>query len=88
MALAMPQERAGTGFPTNLGTVQNRDGIIDHGLYPAQRRAGLLVNGKPKYGLHAMRHFFASWCANSKESGGRGLPLKASQRCSGTARLR
>ena len=35
--------------------------------------------GKPKYGLHAMRHFFASWCINAKESGGRELPAKRVQ---------
>jgi hypothetical protein len=30
--------------------------------------------GKPKYALHAFRHFFASWCINPEERGGRGLP--------------
>lgn len=43
-------------------------------------------NGKPipvmvaKYsGLHALRHFFCSWCAARKEDGGLGLPLKTVQ---------
>jgi integrase len=42
--------------------------------------------GKPvpvmvaKYtGLHALRHFFCSWCAARKEDGGLGLPLKTVQ---------
>jgi len=32
-----------------------------------------------KYGLHAFRHFFASWCINPKERGGRELPAKVVQ---------
>ncbi len=40
--------------------------------------------GKPvvqaKYtGMHALRHFFASWCINPKEKGGRELPAKVVQ---------
>ena len=35
--------------------------------------------GNPLYGLHALRHFFASWCINAKDSGGRELPPKAVQ---------
>jgi integrase len=34
----------------------------------------------PKYpGLHALRHFFCSWCANSTKAGGLGLTLKETQ---------
>jgi integrase len=34
----------------------------------------------PKYGgLHALRHFFCSWCANSPKKGGLGLSLKETQ---------
>ena len=41
-------------------------------------------NGRPlvvaKYpGLHALRHFFASWCINRKQDGGLELPLKLVQ---------
>jgi hypothetical protein len=29
------------------------------------------TNGKAKYsGMHALRHYFASWCANRKADGG------------------
>jgi integrase len=35
--------------------------------------------GEPKYTLHALRHFFASWCINPKERGGRGLSPKLVQ---------
>lgn len=40
------------------------------------RAAGLIdSNGKPKYtGLHALRHFYASWCINPPDRGGQGLP--------------
>ena len=30
-------------------------------------------------GLHALRHFFASWCAARSQDGGLGLPLKTVQ---------
>jgi integrase len=32
-----------------------------------------------EYGLHSFRHFFASWCINPKEDGGRHLPPKSVQ---------
>jgi integrase len=35
---------------------------------------------KPKYpGLHALRHFYCSWCAARPQDGGLGLPLKTVQ---------
>ena len=37
------------------------------------------IKQKPKYALHAFRHFFASWCINPKEGGGRELPPKVMQ---------
>jgi len=47
----------------------------------AQVAAGIVdTNGAAKYtGLHALRHFFASWCINRKVDGGRELPLKVVQ---------
>jgi integrase len=50
-------------------------------------KSGKLVhdgNGKPvlkaKYtGLHALRHFYASWCINREADGGLGLPAKVVQ---------
>jgi integrase len=41
-----------------------------------------IVNGegKPKYsGLHALRHFYASWCINRRADGGLELPIKVVQ---------
>jgi integrase len=45
------------------------------------RAAGLIdQKGKPKYtGLHSLRHFYASWCINSLDRGGLGLPPKVVQ---------
>jgi integrase len=36
-------------------------------------------SGEAKYGLHAFRHFFASWCINSRAKGSRELPPKEAQ---------
>jgi integrase len=36
-------------------------------------------HGKRKYAPHAFRHFFASWCINPKDRGGRELPPKVVQ---------
>lgn len=51
-----------------------------------ERKPLLDDNGKPtpvmaaKYrGLHALRHFFCSWCAARTQDGGLGLPLKTVQ---------
>jgi integrase len=51
----------------------------------AVRAAGVVdKNGKPKYsGLHALRHFYASWCINPRERGGLGLPAKVVQQLLG-----
>lgn len=47
-------------------------------------RAGVTVGEgddiEAKYtGLHALRHFYASWLINRKEDGGLGLPVKMVQ---------
>ena len=43
--------------------------------------AGIIdANGNAKYtGLHALRHFYASWCINRRVDGGLELPLKVVQ---------
>jgi integrase len=46
----------------------------------AQVAAGITVDGNAKYpGLHALRHFYASWCINRKADGGLELPIKVVQ---------
>jgi integrase len=51
----------------------------------AVRAAGVVdKDGKPKYsGLHALRHFYASWCINPRDYGGLGLPPKVVQQLLG-----
>jgi integrase len=47
-------------FPTGIGTIESHANIANRGFYPAQINAGIVKSdGKPKYGLHALRHFYA-----------------------------
>ncbi|MDX1193723.1 tyrosine-type recombinase/integrase [Sinorhizobium medicae] len=78
-------------FPNGKGKVESLANIINRGLWPMMIKAGVAVDtgdvdkeGKPilkaKYtGMHALRHFYASWCINRKEDGGLGLPPKVVQ---------
>jgi integrase len=72
------------------GEPRSHTNIVNKGLIPAMVRAGVTVaagkdeEGQPilkaKYtGLHALRHFYASWLINRKEDGGLGLPAKMVQ---------
>jgi hypothetical protein len=66
-------------FPTDNG-VQHHANILHRGFEPAQVAAGIVdEHGKPKYALHALRHFYASWCINRKQDGGLELPMKVVQ---------
>jgi integrase len=58
-------------------------------LWPTQIAAGVVdAAGKPKYkGLHALRHFYASWCINRKVDGGLELPAKIVQERLGHASI-
>lgn len=78
-------------FPNGEGRVENLGNIINRGLIPAQLRAGVTVptgevdeEGAPvlaaRYtGMHALRHFYASWCINRRVDGGLELPAKLVQ---------
>jgi len=68
-------------FPTATGRIQNHSNIRQQQLIPLMEKAGIInKDGKAKYtGLHALRHFYASWLINSKEDGGQGLPPKVVQ---------
>ena len=63
------------------GTVEYHTHIVNRGFIPAVIAAGVVTkDGKAKYtGLHALRHFYASLCINSREDGGFGLLPKAVQ---------
>lgn len=62
-------------FPTANGTILHHKNML-RSLAPVMIAAGLVKDdGRPKYALHAFRHFFASWCLNAKMHGGRELPM-------------
>jgi integrase len=63
--LACPKGDLGLVFPNRRGKIESHSNIVFRGFIPAQFAAGLSAGGKAKYtGLHALRHFFASWCIN------------------------
>jgi integrase len=67
-------------FPTGRGNVQHHATILHRGFEPAQIAAKVVDDkGKAKYALHALRHFYASWCINRRKDGGLELPLKVVQ---------
>jgi integrase len=68
-------------FPNCSGNVESLANIAMRGLWPAQMAAGVVdADGKAKYtGMHALRHFYASWCINRKVDGGLELPMKTVQ---------
>jgi integrase len=60
--LASPKGELGLVFPNGAGNVENHANIATRDFCPLQIAAGITgPDGKPKYGLHALRHFFASW---------------------------
>lgn len=86
-------------FPNGRGNGESHGNIINRGLIPAMIAAGITVDtgkrdkdGKPilaaKYtGLHALRHFYASWCINPISRGGMGLSPKEVQMRMGHASI-
>jgi integrase len=79
--LACPKGELDLVFPTGRGRVEGRSTIVRRGWWPAQIAASVIdESGKPKYpGLHALRHFCASWRINRRIDGGLELPLKLVQ---------
>ena len=87
--LACPKSEAGLVFPSSGGLVEHHKNIVERGLVPTLIAAGVGIEaedpeGKPvkraKYtGLHALRHFYASWCINRRVDGGLELPAKVVQ---------
>jgi integrase len=85
--LVCPKGDGGLVFPTATGQVYDHKNIL-RGLEPVMVKAGLVSKGgEPKYGLHAFRHFFASWCINRKSDGGLELPAKLVQERMGHASI-
>jgi integrase len=79
--LACPKGPLDLVFPNGVGNVQPRVEIAQRGLQAAQIAAGVVTkDGKARYpGLHALRHFYASWCINRRVDGGLELPGKVVQ---------
>ena len=49
-------------FPNGSGKIEGLPNISRRGFRPLQVACGIVdEDGEPKYGLHALRHFFASW---------------------------
>jgi integrase len=79
--LACPQSASGLVFPAGRDRPMALSVIIEAMWQPAQIAAGVVAaDGSAKYtGLHALRHFYASWCINRKADGGLELPIKVVQ---------
>ena len=70
--LACPKGDLGLVFPNGAGKIEVLSNIYRRGFGAAQEKCGMVVDtgrkdtdGKPilrpKYGMHALRHFCASW---------------------------
>lgn len=89
--LKCPKGSMGLVFPNTKGSVEAHSHLCHAGLEPAWLRAGVSVPSAklsptgeplpaPKYaGMHALRHFYASWCINRRSDGGLELPPKVVQ---------
>jgi integrase len=64
-------------FPTARGRVEHHKNMARAVVERPCDKAGLVdADGKPRYGLHSLRHYYASWCINRRADGGLELPLK------------
>jgi integrase len=78
--LKCPRSEAGLVFPSSGGLVEHHKNIVERGLVPTMIAAGVTNGNQAKYtGLHAFRHFYASWCINRRKDGGLELPAKVVQ---------
>jgi len=79
--LACPKGKLGLVFPNHRGEVVSLLNLVQQGLCPVQIAAKVVnEHGGAKYpGMHALRHFYASWCINRRADGGLELPLKVVQ---------
>jgi integrase len=68
-------------FGNGKGNVESLGNIINRGLVPPQIAAGIVdEDGRARYtGMHALRHFYASWCINPRSAGGLELSPKVVQ---------
>ena len=88
--LACPPNEHDLVFPSPRDlTILRLDSIVTSGLIPVMIAAGVVTStGEAKYtGLHALRHFYASWCINRRAEGGLELSPKLVQARLGHATL-
>jgi integrase len=87
--LACPKGEAKLVFPNGIGRIESHANIINRVLIPLLVKAGVTdKEGRAKYtGLHAFRHFYASWCINRRADGGLELPAKVVQERLGHASI-
>ncbi len=77
---ACPKGKLGLVFPTGRGNVESLSNIYRRGFGAVQAECGITgEGGRIKYGMHALRHFYASWMINRKKDGGLELPAKKVQ---------
>jgi integrase len=79
--LACPKGDLGLVFPNTKGKLWDHADIVTRYVWPTMVKAGVVdANGKAKYtGLHALRHFYASWLIDRKKDGSLELPMKTVQ---------
>jgi integrase len=87
--LACPKSERGLVFPSSGGLIEHHKNIVERGLVPTLVAAGVTMEEdgprgekvkRAKYtGLHALRHFYASWCINRRVDGGLEVPAKVVQ---------
>jgi len=79
--LACPKGPLDLVFPNGRGNIESHANLVNRVLMPVQVAAGVTdKRRRAKYsGLHAFRHFFASWCINRRSDGGLELPAKVVQ---------
>jgi integrase len=87
--VACPKGDLGLVFPNGKGRLWDHVHIVTRFQWPTMVAAGVVDDkGLPKYpGLHALRHFYASWCIHRKADGGLELPVKSVQERLGHASI-
>ena len=87
--LKCPASALGLVFPTSRGRIIRHENIVRYAWWPTQIAAGVVsASGEPRYpGLHAVRHFYASWLINRRADGGLELPAKVVQERLGHASI-
>ncbi|GAB4240834.1 MAG: site-specific integrase [Methyloligellaceae bacterium] len=96
--LECPASKLDLVFPNGAGNVENHGNLYARVFGPAWIAGGAAIDtgkkdddGKPilrpKYGIHSLRHFFASWLINDPQHGGLGVSPKRAQQVLGHSSL-